>query len=288
MATHSSILAWRIPWTEEPGRLHTVHGVAKSQTWLSESESRSVVSNSLQPLGILQARILEWVAFSFSRGSYQPREDMTEHTPKEETGREASVLWEHQVVIQVPGKGRGDKRKTRKEGTQTNTVWFYLYDVLRIVKLIGSESTLGDARGRGLWSNENEPKAEKEGWMRGLSQNVHRTLSSDLCLEHNMQGRDYWARMAEPFELEATGKQGSGHLQTQTMGFPGGSVVRSPLTNAEDMVWSLVREDPTCREATKPVCHNYWACPKPQILTLHAATTEAMGPRVCAPQEKPP
>ena len=31
MATHSSILAWRIPWTEEPGRLH---GVAKSWTQL--------------------------------------------------------------------------------------------------------------------------------------------------------------------------------------------------------------------------------------------------------------
>ena len=51
-ATHSSILAWRIPWTEEPGRLNgnplqysclensmdrgarqaTVHGVAQSQT----------------------------------------------------------------------------------------------------------------------------------------------------------------------------------------------------------------------------------------------------------------
>jgi len=30
MATHSSNLAWRIPWTEEPGRLHTVHGVAKA------------------------------------------------------------------------------------------------------------------------------------------------------------------------------------------------------------------------------------------------------------------
>ena len=24
MATHSSILAWRIPWTEEPGRLHSL------------------------------------------------------------------------------------------------------------------------------------------------------------------------------------------------------------------------------------------------------------------------
>ena len=29
MATHSSILVWRIPWTEETGGLHTVHGVAK-------------------------------------------------------------------------------------------------------------------------------------------------------------------------------------------------------------------------------------------------------------------
>ena len=28
--THSSIFAWRIPWTEEPGGLHTVHEVAKS------------------------------------------------------------------------------------------------------------------------------------------------------------------------------------------------------------------------------------------------------------------
>ena len=28
MATHSSIIAWKIPWTEEPGRLQ-VHGVMK-------------------------------------------------------------------------------------------------------------------------------------------------------------------------------------------------------------------------------------------------------------------
>ena len=32
MATHSSILAWRIPWTEEPGGLHTVRGVSESDT----------------------------------------------------------------------------------------------------------------------------------------------------------------------------------------------------------------------------------------------------------------
>ena len=33
MATHSSVLAWRILWTEEPGGL-TVHGVTESQTRL--------------------------------------------------------------------------------------------------------------------------------------------------------------------------------------------------------------------------------------------------------------
>ena len=34
MATHSSILVWEIPWTEEPGGA-TVLGLAKSQTGLS-------------------------------------------------------------------------------------------------------------------------------------------------------------------------------------------------------------------------------------------------------------
>ena len=34
MATDSSILTWRIPWTEKPGRLYIVHRVAKSQTQL--------------------------------------------------------------------------------------------------------------------------------------------------------------------------------------------------------------------------------------------------------------
>ena len=32
VATHSSALAWRIPWTEEPGGLATVHRVSKSWT----------------------------------------------------------------------------------------------------------------------------------------------------------------------------------------------------------------------------------------------------------------
>ena len=34
MTTHFSVLAWRIPWTELPGRV--VHGVSKSRTRLSD------------------------------------------------------------------------------------------------------------------------------------------------------------------------------------------------------------------------------------------------------------
>ena len=30
MATHSSIFAWKIPWTEEP--VSTVHGIAENHT----------------------------------------------------------------------------------------------------------------------------------------------------------------------------------------------------------------------------------------------------------------
>ena len=47
-ATHSCSLAWRIPWTEEPGRLYIVHGIAKSQTLLSANTftHKSVVPNT--------------------------------------------------------------------------------------------------------------------------------------------------------------------------------------------------------------------------------------------------
>ena len=36
MTTHSSILAWRIPWTEKEAWQAIVHGMAKSQTQLSD------------------------------------------------------------------------------------------------------------------------------------------------------------------------------------------------------------------------------------------------------------
>ena len=76
--------------------------------------------------------------------------------------------------------------------------------------------------------------------------------------------------------------------------------LRILLPTQETRVRALVQEDPTCRRATKPVCHNYWACALepashnywahvPQLLSPRATTTEAHVPSAHAPQqEKPP
>ena len=43
MAVHSSILAWRISWTEEPGR-SVVHGVTQSRTQLKQLSTQSALN----------------------------------------------------------------------------------------------------------------------------------------------------------------------------------------------------------------------------------------------------
>ena len=131
METHSSILAWKILWTEEPGRLQSMgmqrvrHDwatntstsneswtVKKAELWRTDAfelccwrrllrvlwigrrsnqsvlkESENEVTQSCPTLcdpmdcslsgssihGIFQARVLEWIVISFSRGSSQSR-----------------------------------------------------------------------------------------------------------------------------------------------------------------------------------------------------------------------
>ena len=55
MATHSSILAWRIPWTEEPGRLQSIESQRVRHDW-SNFSSTNLNFNSF-PCLIALARI---------------------------------------------------------------------------------------------------------------------------------------------------------------------------------------------------------------------------------------
>ena len=52
--------------------------------------------------------------------------------------------------------------------------------------------------------------------------------------------------------------------------------IRLPMQGTR--VWALVREDPTCRGATKPVRHSYWACALESVSHNYWACT----PRACA------
>ena len=54
MATHSSILDWKIPWTEEPSRLHTVPRVTRVRyNWMSK-----LTQATLQWVGMIHIREL--------------------------------------------------------------------------------------------------------------------------------------------------------------------------------------------------------------------------------------
>ena len=64
MATHSSVLAWKIPGMGEA--IIYVCEVKVAQSCLTLCDAMDYTVH-----GILQARLLEWVAFPFSRGSSQ-------------------------------------------------------------------------------------------------------------------------------------------------------------------------------------------------------------------------
>ena len=96
MAPHSSTPAWKIPRTEEPGRLQSMRSHRVGHDWsdlaaaavfllvcmcVLSRVSRLQLCNPMDYSpsgssvhGISQARILEWVAIPFSRGSSQPRD----------------------------------------------------------------------------------------------------------------------------------------------------------------------------------------------------------------------
>ena len=63
--------------------------------------------------------------------------------------------------------------------------------------------------------------------------------------------------------------------------------LRIRLPMQETRFWAVIREDPTCRGATKPVCHNYWEC-VPQLrkparleLVLHKRSHRNEKPAHC-------
>ena len=55
MATHSSILVWRIPWREEPGRLQSMGPQRVGHDWATS------LTNNMLVLKFLQARLQQYM-----------------------------------------------------------------------------------------------------------------------------------------------------------------------------------------------------------------------------------
>ena len=57
MATHSSILAWKIPWTKEPGRLQSMESLRVRHDWAT---SLSLLFHALEKEMATQSSVLAW------------------------------------------------------------------------------------------------------------------------------------------------------------------------------------------------------------------------------------
>ena len=113
MATHFNILAWRIPWMETGG-LRSVcvcaYSVAQSCSTIYNPMDCSPLGSSVH--GILQARVLEGVAISFSRGSFKPR-DRTRVSYVSYTGRRVPYRLCHQGTLEIEAKEGHCRRRGR-------------------------------------------------------------------------------------------------------------------------------------------------------------------------------
>ena len=136
MAPHSTILAWKIPWTEEPGRLKSMGSLWVGHDWATEWLHFSLLcigegnGNPLQcsrlenprdrgawwaaVYGVAQSRTrLKWLSSSSSssshrRGSQQTREQINkDHNIRELNGQKAVKQGEN---VQSPCDGSPHSR----------------------------------------------------------------------------------------------------------------------------------------------------------------------------------
>ena len=90
MATQSSVLAVKIPWTEEPAGLHAVHEAAESQTRRS-THTVTRIAKGLPPPAMLGERTRRASSLTAPRQS-QPKEARNKGRSQRERNKECRVL----------------------------------------------------------------------------------------------------------------------------------------------------------------------------------------------------
>ena len=75
MATHSNILAWRIPWTEKPGGLFWGHKELDMTQWLNK-----MINEKIKILALMNSQI--WLVYAFIHSFNSPCNRVTDPSTK--------------------------------------------------------------------------------------------------------------------------------------------------------------------------------------------------------------
>ena len=104
-------------------------------------------------------------------------------------------------------------------------------------------------------------------WFDGITNSMDLSLRK---LQDIVKDRETWGAAVHEVTKSQTWLSDwtTTNIRNHIKGFPSGSVVKKPHTNAGDTNLPLILEDHTCCGTSKPVC-NYWAC------ILETAATEA-------------
>ena len=104
MATYSSILAWRIPWTEEPGRLQFTGSQRVGHNWAASLTY--LLTYPITRVSIVKAMVFPVVMYGCESGTIK----------RAECWRiEAFGLWCYRRLLRVPWTRRRSKQSILKE-----------------------------------------------------------------------------------------------------------------------------------------------------------------------------
>ena len=126
------------------------------------------------------------------------------------------------------------------------------------------------------WHTEGGPSRQREHCRKKAGRHGAATVNCSMWQEYTMPG---WAALLDKNLMRRTS------LVAQWLR------IRLPMQGTR--VRALVREDPTCCGATKPVCHNYWArALKPTSYNYWARVPQLLKPMCLEPvlhnKDKPP
>ena len=191
MATHSSILAWRIPWAEEPGGLQSMGSQRVRHDWATSFHFTSLqrLKKAVPKNWCLQTVVLEKTPESLLDGKEIKPVNLKGNQPWILVGRtgaeaEAPVFWSSdthsQLIGKIPDVGKHWVQKERASGDEMAR-WHHRCNRHELGQISGDGEGQGGLVCCRPWGRK---ESDTTGWLNNSNNNKNYTLvsSSDISL----------------------------------------------------------------------------------------------------------